>query len=116
MSDWSSDVCSSDLLSTGLASRRASRDDRERRSATRPQPGLSDAAPRRHPPALLIYGSKNVMKATAAIVRAVGETFNIEDIDVADPQRSEVRFRMVGLGLCHTDTVARDGFSVPLPL
>src|SRR3546814_19022211 len=116
----SSYVCSSDLslepLSTGLASRRSSRDDRERRSATRPQPGLSDAAPRRHPPALLIYGRKNVMKATAAIVRAVGEPFNIEEIDVADPQGSDVRVRMVGAGMCHTEPVARDGSPVHIPI
>jgi Zn-dependent alcohol dehydrogenase len=56
------------------------------------------------------------MKATAAIIRAVGGPFLVEDIDVADPRGSEVRVRMVGVGMCHTDLVARDGFPVPMPI
>jgi aryl-alcohol dehydrogenase/geraniol dehydrogenase (NAD+) len=56
------------------------------------------------------------MKASAAIVRAVGEDFSIEEIDVADPRAGEIRVRMVGVGMCHTDLVARDGFPVPLPI
>lgn len=56
------------------------------------------------------------MKATAAIVRAVGEDFSIEEIEVAEPRGAEVRVKMVGVGMCHTDLVARDGFPVPLPI
>lgn len=56
------------------------------------------------------------MKATAAIVRAVGGDFSIEDIEVAEPRGSEVRVRIVGVGMCHTDLVARDGFPVPMPI
>ncbi len=56
------------------------------------------------------------MKATAAIVRQVGGPFQIEDIDVAEPRDSEVRVKMVGVGMCHTDLVARDGFPVPMPI
>lgn len=56
------------------------------------------------------------MKATAAIVRAVGQDFSIEEIDVAEPRGAELLVRMVGVGMCHTDLVARDGFPVPLPI
>ncbi|MDT7529118.1 aryl-alcohol dehydrogenase/geraniol dehydrogenase (NAD+) [Sphingopyxis italica] len=56
------------------------------------------------------------MKATAAIVRAVGGDFSIEDIEVAEPRGAEVRVRIVGVGMCHTDLVARDGFPVPMPI
>lgn len=56
------------------------------------------------------------MKATAAIVRHVGGPFTLEDIDVAAPLGSEVMVRMYGVGMCHTDLVARDGFPVPLPI
>lgn len=54
--------------------------------------------------------------ARAALVRAVGGPFAIEDISVAAPRGHEVRVRMVGVGMCHTDLVARDGFPVPLPI
>lgn len=56
------------------------------------------------------------MKAIAAIVRAVGQDFSIEEIDVAEPRGAEVRVKMVAVGMCHTDLVARDGFPVPLPI
>lgn len=56
------------------------------------------------------------MKAKAAIVRAVGAPFAVEDIDVAEPRGSEIRVRIVGVGMCHTDLVARDGFPVPMPI
>ncbi len=56
------------------------------------------------------------MKATAAIVRQVGGPFEIDEIEVAAPRGSEVLVRIVGVGMCHTDLVARDGFPVPLPI
>lgn len=56
------------------------------------------------------------MKATAALVREVGQPFHVEEIDVAAPRGSEVLVRMVGVGMCHTDLVARDGFPVPMPI
>jgi Zn-dependent alcohol dehydrogenase len=56
------------------------------------------------------------MKATAAIIREVGGKFVLEEIDVAEPRGSEVRVRIVGAGMCHTDLVARDGFPVPMPI
>lgn len=56
------------------------------------------------------------MKATAALIREVGGKFLLEDIEVAEPRGNEVRVRMVGVGMCHTDLVARDGFPVPMPI
>ena len=56
------------------------------------------------------------ISAQAAIVRKVGGPFTIEPIDVAAPREHEVRVRMVAVGMCHTDLVARDGFPVPLPI
>jgi Zn-dependent alcohol dehydrogenase len=56
------------------------------------------------------------MKATAALIREVGGKFGIEDIEVAEPRGNEVRVRIVGVGMCHTDLVARDGFPVPMPI
>jgi aryl-alcohol dehydrogenase/geraniol dehydrogenase (NAD+) len=56
------------------------------------------------------------MKATAAIVREIGTAFQVEEIEVAAPRGNEVLVRMVGVGMCHTDLVARDGFPVPMPI
>jgi len=56
------------------------------------------------------------MKARAAIVRAAGGPFAIEQIDVAEPRGTEVRVRIVGVGMCHTDLTARDGFLGPRPI
>jgi Zn-dependent alcohol dehydrogenase len=56
------------------------------------------------------------MKASAALVRDVGGPFTIEDIEIAAPRGSEILIRMVGVGMCHTDLVARDGFPVPMPI
>ncbi|PKO88888.1 MAG: NAD(P)-dependent alcohol dehydrogenase [Betaproteobacteria bacterium HGW-Betaproteobacteria-12] len=54
--------------------------------------------------------------ATAAVVRNVGGPFALEKIDVAAPREDEVLVRMVGVGVCHTDIVCRDGFPVPMPI
>ncbi|MGH8517329.1 MAG: alcohol dehydrogenase catalytic domain-containing protein, partial [Panacagrimonas sp.] len=56
------------------------------------------------------------LNAKAALVRKVGGPFTVETIDVAPPRDHEVRVRIVGAGMCHTDLVARDGFPVPLPI
>ena len=56
-------------------------------------------------------------KARAAVVRAAGGPFLIEDIEVASPRDEEVLVRMVGTGVCHTDIVFRDGgFPMPMPV
>lgn len=56
------------------------------------------------------------MKASAAIVREVGKPFSIEDVELEAPRGDELLVRMVGVGMCHTDLVARDGFPVPMPI
>jgi Zn-dependent alcohol dehydrogenase len=56
------------------------------------------------------------MKATAAVIRKVGGPFLIEEVEVQSPRGAEVLVRIVGVGMCHTDLVARDGFPVPLPI
>lgn len=54
--------------------------------------------------------------AKAAVVRELGKPFQMEDIQVAAPREHEVRVRIVGAGICHTDIVVRDGFNVPVPV
>ncbi len=56
------------------------------------------------------------ISAKAALIRQVGGPFSIEEIEVAAPREHEVRVRMVAVGMCHTDLVARDGFPVPMPI
>ena len=56
------------------------------------------------------------LSAKAALVRQVGGPFVMENVDVAAPRDYEVRVKMVGAGMCHTDLVVRDGFPVPLPI
>ncbi|MCE6076929.1 zinc-binding dehydrogenase [Agrobacterium vitis] len=53
---------------------------------------------------------------TAAVTRAKGAAFTIENGDIRDPQGSEVLVRVVATGLCHTDLIVRDQYyPVPLP-
>lgn len=54
--------------------------------------------------------------ARAALVRKVGGPFTLESVEVSAPREYEVRVRLVGVGMCHTDLVARDGFPVPMPI
>jgi aryl-alcohol dehydrogenase len=55
------------------------------------------------------------MKIKAAVVREKSGPFLIEDMDLDNPRENEVLVRIVGVGLCHTDLVARDQ-DVPIPL
>lgn len=55
------------------------------------------------------------MDIIAAVAREAKGTFSIETVQIAPPQPHEVRVRIVGVGLCHTDLVARDQF-IPIPL
>lgn len=61
-------------------------------------------------------GSVGVVTAKAAVVRELGKPFQIESIEVASPREYEVRVRIAGVGICHTDIVVRDGFNVPVPV
>ncbi len=55
------------------------------------------------------------MKIKAAVVREKSGPFRIEEVDLAEPSDDEVLIRIVAVGLCHTDLVARDQY-LPFPL
>lgn len=55
------------------------------------------------------------MEIIAAVARSAGQPFTIETADIAEPAGDEILVRIAGVGLCHTDLVARDQ-SVPYPL
>lgn len=49
--------------------------------------------------------------ATAAVARQPKGAFTIESIEVEAPRAGEVRVRIAGVGLCHTDLIFRDQFA-----
>jgi aryl-alcohol dehydrogenase/geraniol dehydrogenase (NAD+) len=55
--------------------------------------------------------------ARAAILRHHKTSLSIEQIEVGFPRATEVRVRLVGTGICHTDLAFRDGDgpAVPIP-
>lgn len=53
------------------------------------------------------------MEIQAALVHEKGGAFQVEAVELAEPQAGEVLVRMVATGLCHTDLVVRD--QMPLP-
>lgn len=55
------------------------------------------------------------MRISAAVVRATGEPFALEPLELSDPRPDEVLVRIVATGLCHTDLVVRDQV-LPTPL
>ena len=55
------------------------------------------------------------MKVEAALIKAMGEPFEIEEIDLDDPRSDEIIVRIVGVGLCHTDIHMRDRVKIPIP-
>jgi aryl-alcohol dehydrogenase len=55
------------------------------------------------------------MKIRAAVVREKSGPFTIEDLELDSPRENEVVVKIAGVGLCHTDLVARDQ-DIPLPL
>jgi len=56
------------------------------------------------------------MTVTAAVSREKGAPLVIEELELDAPRSTEVRVRMVGSGICHTDAVARDRiYPVPEP-
>jgi aryl-alcohol dehydrogenase len=50
------------------------------------------------------------MKITAAVVPARSAPFQIEALELANPNPDEVLVRIVASGMCHTDLHARDGY------
>jgi aryl-alcohol dehydrogenase len=55
------------------------------------------------------------METVAAIAREPHADFSIETIELEQPRAGEVRVRIAGVGLCHTDLIARDQF-IPIGL
>ncbi|MHA7292019.1 NAD(P)-dependent alcohol dehydrogenase [Pseudarthrobacter sp. MDT1-22] len=56
------------------------------------------------------------MQITAAVARKQGAPFTIEQLELDALRSNEVRVRMVATGICHTDTLVRDGiYPTPLP-
>ncbi|WP_258933674.1 alcohol dehydrogenase catalytic domain-containing protein [Nesterenkonia pannonica] len=55
------------------------------------------------------------MKIQAAVAESTGARITVEELELEDPGPGEVRVRLVATGVCHTDTITRDG-DLPLPL
>jgi aryl-alcohol dehydrogenase len=55
------------------------------------------------------------MDIIAAIAEAPHSDFSVETVQIGAPRAHEALIRIVGVGLCHTDLVARDQF-IPIPL
>jgi hypothetical protein len=56
------------------------------------------------------------VQISAAVARETGAPFTIEQLELDDLGHNEVRVRMVATGICHTDTLVRDGvYPTPLP-
>jgi len=55
------------------------------------------------------------MDIRVAVARAPNAPFTLEAATLEDPRPGEVRVRIAGVGLCHTDLVARDQL-IPIPL
>jgi aryl-alcohol dehydrogenase len=49
------------------------------------------------------------MQIKAAVVWQTGGEFSIEQLELTEPKDDELLVRVVGVGICHTDLVARDG-------
>ncbi len=55
------------------------------------------------------------MKIKAAVVFEKSGAFSLEQLDISEPNDSEVLVRIAGTGICHTDLAARDQH-LPFPL
>src|SRR6266851_939859 len=53
------------------------------------------------------------MKTRAAVLRGVGQDFEITELDLDPPKTGEVLIRYVAAGLCHSDEHLRHGDIVP---
>src|ERR1700751_6456696 len=57
------------------------------------------------------------MQITAAVLRDRSGRYELEDVSLADPGPGEILVRIVGVGHCHTDLLARGAHSTSaLPL
>lgn len=55
------------------------------------------------------------MRIKAAVTHAKGAPYNIEEIELQEPQLGEILVRIVASGICHTDEVVKEQF-IPVPL
>ncbi len=55
------------------------------------------------------------MQTIAAVAREPKGDFTLETVEIEAPRAGEVRVKIAGVGLCHTDLIFRDQF-VPYPL
>ena len=55
------------------------------------------------------------MQIEAAVARKEFAPLNFEALDLEEPRHNEVRVRLVGSGVCHTDVAIRDQTIVPMP-
>jgi len=56
------------------------------------------------------------MEIEAAVINEEGGAFEIEAVELEEPQADEVLVRVVGTGVCHTDMIVRDQmYPTPLP-
>ncbi|MGB3809463.1 MAG: NAD(P)-dependent alcohol dehydrogenase [Parvibaculum sp.] len=55
------------------------------------------------------------MKITAAVAREGQADFSFEAVDIDEPRADEILVKVVGVGLCHTDMVAKTGAIGGLP-
>ena len=46
---------------------------------------------------------KDCMRTKGALLRGVGQSWSVEDLEIGDPQRGEVLVKLGAAGLCHTD-------------
>ena len=57
------------------------------------------------------------MKIKAAVVDKQGEPMTIQEMDIREPLDNEVRVKIVGAGVCHTDIAhANNEWNIPLPM
>lgn len=57
------------------------------------------------------------MEIKAAVVHEPGGEIVIEDVTLEEPKENEVRIKMVGTGVCHTDLgVQAQHIKTPLPI
>ena len=55
------------------------------------------------------------MKIKAAVIHAPGAPFQIEEVELAAPQKHEILVKITACGVCHTDDAARQQV-IPVPL
>ena len=57
------------------------------------------------------------MKIKAAVVDKQGEPMTIQEVDIREPLDNEVRVKIVGAGVCHTDIAhANNEWNIPMPM